>query len=394
MNAEISFGAHLVTQHKLLNLLIYTHHGVYVGDGQVIHYAGNRNDKRADGEKIQVVSLERFCDGNGFTVRDHPLAQFGAAEIVERAHRRLGEDGYALFNNNCEHFCNWVIEDSHVSRQVDVGVAAAAPIGGCALGVAGGTAIAAIGSAAELAGGAALMKGMATVGVVGGAVGGIALSGLLAGGVAAAVVNNTLLADNNIDENLISPELLEAEREARGIGRAASFIGATGATAATVGAISAAGVSGLSAAGITSGLAAIGGTVGGGMAAGIAMGVAAPAVAAVGVGYGTYKLAQNNSDVREVLTKAGDLAGEVATKGTDAARYAAGVVAPVAQDMAARAMDVARTAAGKIGEQAPALADSATSAADTAKSSLRSMLSAVEGGAAALRKKLEKDPGT
>jgi hypothetical protein len=46
----------------------------------------------------------------------------------------------------------------------------------------------------------------------------------------------------------------------------------------------------LSAAGITSGLAAVGGMVGGGMAAGVAVTAAAPAVAAAAVGYGTYRI--------------------------------------------------------------------------------------------------------
>ena len=44
----------------------------------------------------------------------------------------------------------------------------------------------------------------------------------------------------------------------------------------------------MSAAGITSGLAAIGTTVGGGMAAGTVIAVTAPAAAAVAVGYGSY----------------------------------------------------------------------------------------------------------
>jgi hypothetical protein len=49
-------------------------------------------------------------------------------------------------------------------------------------------------------------------------------------------------------------------------------------------------VPGLSAAGITSGLFAIGGAVGGGMVSGVVLTIGAPAVLAAGVGYGIYRL--------------------------------------------------------------------------------------------------------
>ena len=187
-----------------------------------------------------------------------------------------------------------------------------------------------------------MMKGMATLGVVGGAVGGVALSGLAAGATAATVLNATVL--KNVKDNAGRPDIgneIKEENAARAIGRASSFAGAASGAAATVGIISAAGIPGLSAVGITSGLAAIGSTVTlgvGGMATGIVIGVAAPAVVAVAAGIGAHKLAQNNETVREGLTKAGDVIG-------------------------------------------------ATS--DLAKRGLQSFLGSVEAGAAALKKKLD-----
>ncbi len=356
MNEDIEVGTHLITQRHVNGLPIYTHHGVYVGEGRVVHYAGNSNDPMADGEKIQIVSLERFCDGQALWMAAHPNSRFTANEIVMRAHGRLGEDGYSLFANNCEHFCNWVIDDCHNSRQIDVGTVAAAPIGGGALGLAGAAGITAIGTAAELAGGAAMMKGMAAVGVIGGAVGGVAISGLLAGGAAAIALNKTILAHVEGQS--------EPEQDARAIGRSASVAGAAGGAAATVGLISAVGVPGLSAAGITSGLAGMGGALGGGMATGIAVGIALPAVAAVGTAMLAYKVAQNNETVRDALTKASDVAGDLASKGADTARDAASVAAPIVRDAAVVAVGVA-------------------------KGGIRSMLAVVEGGAAALRKKID-----
>lgn len=98
----------------------------------------------------------------------------------------------------------------------------------------------------------------------------------------AAVVNVALRDD---------PALPDGERSARGVGRGASVAGVAGGGVAGVAAVGTAGsVAGLSAAGISSGLAAIGGTIGGGMAAGSAIVIAAPAIAAASVGYGACRL--------------------------------------------------------------------------------------------------------
>lgn len=135
-------------------------------------------------------------------------------------------------------------------------------------------------------GGAGMMSGLAAVGGVvgGGAVAGIGVLGAAPTAAAKMVMNQVLEDDDRLSDE---------EREARAVGRAATTVGAVVGTAAPVVAISTFGsVAGLSGAGITSGLAAIGGTVGGGMGAGIAITVAAPAVVAAGVGYGAYKFWQ------------------------------------------------------------------------------------------------------
>ena len=142
------------------------------------------------------------------------------------------------------------------------------------------------GGVGAAAGGAGIMQGLAAVGGVvgGGAVAGIGVLGA-APAAAAKMVMNQVLAD----DDRLSPK----ERDARAVGRFATTVGVVAAPVATVGAIATAGsVAGLSGAGITTGLAAIGGTVGGGMTAGVAIAVAAPAVAVVGLGYGVYKFCQ------------------------------------------------------------------------------------------------------
>src|SRR5277367_1858343 len=106
-----SLGAHLVTPR-----VFYTHHGIYVGDGRVIHYSGLVNGIRRG--QVEEVLLEDFSEGHGVRVRGAPR-YFGRNEVVARARSRLGERSYRVFSNNCEHFCTWALgQDSH-SEQIE-----------------------------------------------------------------------------------------------------------------------------------------------------------------------------------------------------------------------------------------------------------------------------------
>lgn len=110
-------GDHLVTPRTG-----YTHHGLYVGDGKVIHYAG-----LADGLSrgaIELCSLDEFRAGCPVRVREHLLRVYDRGESVERAYSRLGENLYSVFLNNCEHFVTWCIQGLHSSRQVNTAAAA------------------------------------------------------------------------------------------------------------------------------------------------------------------------------------------------------------------------------------------------------------------------------
>jgi hypothetical protein len=269
-------------KHLIVDKGFYTHHGIGIGNGLVIHYSG-----LADGFEsgpICEVSLDEFSGGDEIIVKSHPNKKYSTKEAIERAKSRLGEDAYSIWGNNCEHFVEWCIDGKHQSDQVDTGVNLVTA--GSSYG-AGAGAIGVVSSAGAVSGlsGPGIMSGLATVGstVGGGAVAGVGLLGGAGGLGAATLMNNTVLKDDEA--------LPEEEREARTAGRTATYVGAAAGTAGSVAAISAAGTTaGLSAAGISSGLAAIGGTVGGGMAAGTALVAAAPVAAAATVGYGAYKL--------------------------------------------------------------------------------------------------------
>ena len=93
------------------------HHGVYVGNGLVVHYAGlSRSWRRGP---VEVISLSEFSPGESLWVRWTPAARHAGPPAVRRALSRLGEDTYRLLTNNCEHFCAWCVEGDSRSLQVE-----------------------------------------------------------------------------------------------------------------------------------------------------------------------------------------------------------------------------------------------------------------------------------
>jgi hypothetical protein len=109
--AEPPLASHLVTSRAL-----YMHHGIYVGNGRVIHYAGLAYGLRRG--PVEQVSLERFARGHTIRIRLGPQ-RFDSCEVVARARSRLGESHYRILTNNCEHFCAWALGDECLVGQVE-----------------------------------------------------------------------------------------------------------------------------------------------------------------------------------------------------------------------------------------------------------------------------------
>ncbi|CAM2167702.1 Lecithin retinol acyltransferase family protein [Paraburkholderia sacchari] len=108
---ELPLGAHLVSRRAG-----YSHHGIYVGAGRVVHYAGLCTSLHRG--PIEEVPLERFAAGHEVSVVAHPFAAYAGRAAVARARSRLGEDHYRLLTNNCEHFCTWCVDGKGRSEQV------------------------------------------------------------------------------------------------------------------------------------------------------------------------------------------------------------------------------------------------------------------------------------
>lgn len=139
---------------------VYSHYAVYVGNGQIIHYAQEFVDGKADLCKIHKANFDEFLknetqyeiihfpeDGsnpihecinlnNDSTCKAYEITHirpdvkaairnhkgyhlYSAQETVERAKSRIGETEYNLAFNNCEHFALWCKTGLKESSQVD-----------------------------------------------------------------------------------------------------------------------------------------------------------------------------------------------------------------------------------------------------------------------------------
>jgi hypothetical protein len=93
------------------------HHGIYAGDGRVIHYAGfHRAFRRGP---VLETTVEQFARGRAVLAAAGTAARFAGAEAVTRARSRLGEDRYSMWTNNCEHFVHWCLSGTGRSAQVE-----------------------------------------------------------------------------------------------------------------------------------------------------------------------------------------------------------------------------------------------------------------------------------
>ena len=101
---------------------IYSHHGIYVGDGKVVDFSGGTLTAKFQ-TSVREVSVETFSKGATVEVVPHPgkfLGGFGVGlppplvpeEIVHRA-RWVIENRpparYHVVGSNCEHVANWCV---------------------------------------------------------------------------------------------------------------------------------------------------------------------------------------------------------------------------------------------------------------------------------------------
>lgn len=103
----------------------YCHHGVFVSNDEVIHFSSTDDDSILDWSKARVLktTLAEFLRGGTVEVKIYDSAErkklYPVDDIVEYARDCLGETGYNLIFENCEHFANECTIGEHRSKQVE-----------------------------------------------------------------------------------------------------------------------------------------------------------------------------------------------------------------------------------------------------------------------------------
>lgn len=111
----------------------YSHHGIDVGDGTVVHARPDDFRDPFGGGRVERTSLAEFAGGRDVRVVTEPPPAYPADVIAVRALDHVGRAGYCPVIDNCEHFATWCATGRRASRQVDLVVgrccAAAARVG-------------------------------------------------------------------------------------------------------------------------------------------------------------------------------------------------------------------------------------------------------------------------
>lgn len=104
---------------------LYAHHGVYVSDDEVIHFTGKDSDSVLDWSKCEVIKtdLATFLKGGILEVKEYTDEEFqdlySSEQIITYARFCIGDKGYNLAFNNCEHFANVCTLGRFRSQQVE-----------------------------------------------------------------------------------------------------------------------------------------------------------------------------------------------------------------------------------------------------------------------------------
>ena len=104
---------------------LYSHHGIYISEDEIIHFTGAENDNILDWSKNEVIQshLDEFLRGGTLEVKEYTEDEldnlYPVEHIVHYARICLGDAGYNLIINNCEHFANMCTLGRFRSRQVE-----------------------------------------------------------------------------------------------------------------------------------------------------------------------------------------------------------------------------------------------------------------------------------
>jgi hypothetical protein len=109
---DLNQGDHIYVRRKGL---LYSHHGIYFGEGTVIHFKGAAREKKDP--VVIKTDIENFLNGGKLKRRDYKKS-LPNAETLRIAKAHLSKKGYSLAFNNCEHFASYCATGKKRSVQV------------------------------------------------------------------------------------------------------------------------------------------------------------------------------------------------------------------------------------------------------------------------------------
>ncbi|MBP3665857.1 MAG: lecithin retinol acyltransferase family protein [Clostridia bacterium] len=102
------------------------HYGIYVSDDEVIQFglAPNARPTVKDADiEVLATDIDVFLAGRFLEVaefdRKEKKVNRSSDEVISIARARMGERGYHILYNNCEHFAYECVTGKHYSEQVD-----------------------------------------------------------------------------------------------------------------------------------------------------------------------------------------------------------------------------------------------------------------------------------
>ena len=97
------------------NGLLYSHHGIYAGEGAVINYKGADKEKRDPA--VIITDIDNFLNGGKLRRRNYK-ERLPYSESLRIAREHLSKKRYSLRVNNCEHFATYCATGKKKSLQV------------------------------------------------------------------------------------------------------------------------------------------------------------------------------------------------------------------------------------------------------------------------------------
>lgn len=116
--------------HLFVQRFGFEHNGIDMGDGTVIEYGG----KGTGHMSVRRVSWSEFARGGWILIRRYKRGvALPPAETIQLALKRLHEQDYDLFDNNCEHLAyrcktghHWSPQADRLKSMLNAGIAVAA----------------------------------------------------------------------------------------------------------------------------------------------------------------------------------------------------------------------------------------------------------------------------